>query len=132
GGLTIIPGGVKSTACIVSGGRTQWANLYNACFLTFYLLVGRSVINMLPYSALGAIIIYTGYKLCAPKVWKHVAHIGSEQLYVFTTTVLVTISTDLLWGIAAGIVAKLLIEASILMTVVRGRPEEHESVGLSL
>ena len=30
GGLTIIPGGVKSTTCILSGGRTQWANFYNA------------------------------------------------------------------------------------------------------
>ena len=105
GGLTIIPGGVKSTACIVGGGRTQWANLYNAGFLILFVLLGRGVINLMPMSALGAIVIYTGYKLCAPKVWKHVAHIGSEQLFVFATTVLVTVSTDLLWGIAAGIAA---------------------------
>ena len=110
GGLTIIPGGVKSTTCIFSGGRTQWANFYNACFLIVYLLLGRNLINLMPLSVLGAIVLYTGYKLCAPKVWKHVAHIGSEQLFVFTTTVLVTVTTDLLWGIAAGIVAKLLLE----------------------
>ena len=103
GGLTIIPGGVKSTTAILAGARTQWANFYNACFLIVYLLLGRNLINMMPYTALGAIVLYTGYKLCAPKVWKHVAHIGSEQLFVFTTTVLVTVSTDLLWGIAAGI-----------------------------
>jgi carbonic anhydrase len=30
GGLTIIPGGVKSTTAILSGARTQWANFYNA------------------------------------------------------------------------------------------------------
>lgn len=128
GGLTIIPGGVKSTACIVGGGRTQWANFYNACFLVMYLLLGRSVINLIPLSALGAIVIYTGYKLCAPKVWRHVAHIGSEQLFVFCTTVLVTVSTDLLWGIAAGILAKLLLESSIVTKVVRDRPEGGESV----
>jgi carbonic anhydrase len=128
GGLTIIPGGVKSTACIVGGGRTQWANFYNACFLIIYVLLGRGVINLMPLSALGAIVIYTGYKLCAPKVWKHVAHIGSEQLFVFSITVLVTVSTDLLWGIAAGIVAKLLLEASIMAKVVRDRPEGHEAV----
>lgn len=122
GGLTIIPGGVKSTACIVGGGRTQWANFYNACFLILYLLLGRNVINMMPMSALGAIVIYTGYKLCAPKVWRHVAHIGREQLFVFSTTVLVTVTTDLLWGIAAGILTKLLLEASIVTKVVRDRP----------
>jgi MFS superfamily sulfate permease-like transporter len=128
GGLTIIPGGVKSTACIVGGGRTQWANFYNACFLIVYILLGRSVINLMPFSVLGAIIIYTGYKLCAPKVWKHVAHIGSEQLFVFTATVLVTVTTDLLWGIAAGILAKLVLEATILANVVRGRAEGREPV----
>ena len=129
GGLTIIPGGVKSTACIVGGGRTQWANFYNACFLTIYLLLGRGLINLIPMSALGAIIIYTGYKLCAPKVWKHVAHIGSEQLFVFATTVLVTVSTDLLWGIASGIVAKLLLEATILSNVERIRGKGRASFG---
>jgi carbonic anhydrase len=130
GGLTIIPGGVKSTACILAGGRTQWANFYNACFLIIYLLIGRNLINMMPYSALGAIVLYTGYKLCAPKVWKHIAHIGSEQLFVFTTTVLVTVTTDLLWGIAAGILAKLLFELVTVACVVRGRQGGREPIGL--
>ena len=132
GGLTIIPGGVKSTACIMAGGRTQWANFYNASFLIIYLVLGRSVINMMPYSALGAVVLYTGFKLCAPKVWKHVAHIGSEQLLVFTTTVLVTVTTDLLIGIAAGIVAKLLLEAVIVARVERGNPDGREPIGLTL
>jgi carbonic anhydrase len=130
GGLTIIPGGVKSTTSILSGGRTQWANFYNACFLIIYLLLGRGLINMMPYTVLGAIVLYTGYKLCAPKVWKHVAHVGSEQLFVFTTTVLVTVTTDLLWGIAAGIVAKLILEIVMVAQIERGRPEGHEPLGL--
>jgi len=110
GGLTIIPGGVKSTTCIIGGGRTQWANFYNASFLIFYLVLGRHVLNLMPLSALGAIVLFIGYKLCAPKVWKHVAHIGGEQLFVFTATVLVTVTTDLLWGIAAGMLTKLALE----------------------
>ena len=132
GGLTIIPGGVKSTACIVGGGRTQWANFYNAMFLILYIVIGRSVINLMPLSALGAIVIYTGYKLCAPKVWKHIAHIGSEQLFVFTATVLVTLTTDLLWGIAAGIVAKLLLEVVDPGAVERGRPKGTSPFGLAV
>jgi MFS superfamily sulfate permease-like transporter len=130
GGLTIIPGGVKSTTAILAGARTQWANFYNACFLIAYLLLGRNLINLMPYTALGAIVLYTGYKLCAPKVWKHVAHIGSEQLFVFTTTVLVTVTTDLLWGIFAGIAAKLVLEMVLVARVERSRPEGHEPVGL--
>jgi carbonic anhydrase len=119
GGLTIIPGGVKSTACIVGGGRTQWANFYNSMFLILYIVVGRNVINMMPLSALGAIVIYTGYKLCAPKVWKHIAHIGGEQLFVFTVTVIATLSTDLLWGITIGMLTKLALEAWITVRAQR-------------
>ena len=132
GGLTIIPGGVKSTTAILSGARTQWANFYNASFLILYLLLGRNLINMIPHSALGAIVLFTGYKLCAPKVWKHIAHIGGEQLFVFTTTVLVTVTTDLLWGIAAGIVAKLLLEVAIVTRVERGNPDGREPIGRML
>jgi carbonic anhydrase len=132
GGLTIIPGGVKSTTAILSGARTQWANFYNACFLIVYLLLGRELINMMPVTVLGAIVLFTGYKLCAPKVWKHMAHVGGEQLFVFTTTVLVTVTTDLLWGIAAGIVAKLILEAIIVARVQRGGAEGHEPAGLKV
>jgi carbonic anhydrase len=109
GGLTIIPGGVKSTACIMGGGRTQWANFYNACFLLVYLLLARPIINLMPYSVLASMLIFTGYKLCRPKVWKHVAHIGAEQIFVFTVTVVATLATDLLWGIVTGLVTKWLV-----------------------
>jgi MFS superfamily sulfate permease-like transporter len=109
GGLTIIPGGVKSTACVVGGGRTQWANFYNACFLLLFLFVGQSVINRIPLCVLAAVLIYTGYKLCKPAIWRHMAHIGPEQLLLFGFTVVVTLATDLLVGIIAGIVLKLAI-----------------------
>src|SRR3954471_23558380 len=56
-------------------------------------------------------LIFTGYKLCGPKVWKHVAHIGWEQLAIFAITVVATLSTDLLWGIIIGIAAKFMLAA---------------------
>jgi carbonic anhydrase len=109
GGLTIIPGIVKSTANIMGGGRTQWANFFNACFLLTLLIFGRDLINMVPKAVLAAILVFIGFKLCRPKVWVKVAHIGTEQLLVFTVTVLVTVSTDLLIGIFAGIAMELVI-----------------------
>ncbi|REK15602.1 MAG: SulP family inorganic anion transporter [Planctomycetota bacterium] len=103
GGLTIIPGIVKSTANILGGGRTQWANFYNACFLLSFLFFARGLINMVPTCVLASILIFIGYKLCRPKVWKHMASVGKEQLFIFATTVVVTVSTDLLIGLAAGV-----------------------------
>lgn len=109
GGLTIIPGGVKSKACIVAGGRTLWANFYNAIFLLIFMFAAKDLINYIPLSALAAVLIFTGYKLCEPRIWRHVAHIGPEQLFVFATTVVVTLTTDLLWGIIAGVAVKLVV-----------------------
>jgi MFS superfamily sulfate permease-like transporter len=88
GGLTIIPGIVKSTANIIGGGRTQWANFYNACFLLSFLFLGRDLINLVPMAVLASILVYIGFKLCRPKVWWNVAQVGTEQLFVFTVTVL--------------------------------------------
>lgn len=113
GGLTIIPGGVKSTTCIVAGGKTLWANFYNAIFLILYLFLGKALINLIPLSALAAIVVFIGYKLCRPKVWRNVAQIGSEQLLVFSTTVVVTVSTDLLLGIISGMALELLLNLSL-------------------
>ena len=39
-----------------------------------------------PVRALAAILIYTGYKMCEPKIWRHIAHIGREQIFLFATT----------------------------------------------
>ncbi|MGB9303609.1 MAG: SulP family inorganic anion transporter [Mycobacterium sp.] len=109
GGLTIIPGMVKSTANVLAGGRTQWANFYNACFLLTFVLLGRHVIDMVPMAVLAAILVFIGYKLCKPALWVKVARIGTEQFVVFVTTLLVTVTTDLLIGIVTGVVLELLL-----------------------
>ena len=105
GGLTIIPGGVKSKANIAAGGRTLWANFTNAVCLVIYLLVGATWINMIPLGVLAAVLIYTGWKMCEPLVWRHMAHIGAEQVIIFSFTIVTTLLTDLLVGIAAGVAA---------------------------
>jgi carbonic anhydrase len=123
GGLTIIPGIVKSTANILGGGRTQWANFYNACFLLMFLVFARDLINMVPTCVLASILVFVGYKLCKPKVWMHMAKIGKEQFAIFATTVLVTVSTDLLLGIIAGVAMKFALCAWYNLTSVADRSQ---------
>lgn len=114
GGLTIIPGIVKSTANIIGGGRTLWANFYNAAALILLLSVGRALINQVPFAVLASILVFIGWKLCGPKVWIQVSSIGPEQLGVFLLTLIVTVSTDLLAGIAVGVFVKLLMNMSLI------------------
>lgn len=109
GGLTIIPGGVKSKANIASGGRTLWANFTNAFCLLVYLLLARDLIMLIPKGALAAVLIFTGWKMCEPAIWRHIASIGKEQFFVFTATIIATLATDLLWGIVIGTLLTLLL-----------------------
>jgi MFS superfamily sulfate permease-like transporter len=106
GGLTIIPGIIKSTTCIHSGGRTAWVNFYNAAFLIIFLLLASSIIKMIPLGALAAVLVHIGWKLAGPHKWRYMWSMGSEQTFVYAVTILVTVSTDLLVGILAGIILK--------------------------
>lgn len=135
GGLTIIPGGVKSKVNVAAGGRTLWANFTNAICLVLYLLVGRDVINLIPKGVLAAVLIYTGWKMCEPFIWNHMAKIGWQQFGIFAFTVFATLMTDLLWGIVAGVIAKFLLNGVMyryaLATASTGR-EPPSMLELSL
>lgn len=109
GGLTIIPGIIKSTTCITAGGRTLWVNFYNALFMTALVLFAHDSIRLIPIAALAAVLMHIAYKLAGPAQWKRISDLGTGQLLIFSTTILFTVSYDLLIGIAVGILVKVLI-----------------------
>lgn len=108
GGLTIIPGGVKSTTNIMAGGRTLWANFYYACCLALILWFGTKLINLIPLTVLAALLIWIGWQLCAPRIFQKILTIGKEQLLIAVVTAVVTLYTsDLLEGVALGTLTKI-------------------------
>ena len=118
GGLTIIPGGVKSKVNISAGGRTLWANFTNAICLLVYLLYGSTWISMIPLGVLSSVLIYTGWKMCEPLVWRQIANTGREQLVIFAFTVIVTLLTNLLIGILAGVAFTFVLDASLCRAAI--------------
>jgi len=110
GGLTIIPGGIKSTTNVLAGGRTLWANFYYACCLTIFLWFGTQAINLIPLTILAALLIWIGWQLCAPRIFFKILEVGREQLLIATVTVVVTLYTsDLLEGVVIGTVTKVVV-----------------------
>jgi len=109
GALPMISEIVRSKANIDNGARTKYANMYHGIFLLAFVLLLPFVIRMIPIAALGAMLVYTGFRLASPKEFVHTYKIGIEQLVVFVTTIVVTLATDLLIGIVSGIGLKLLI-----------------------
>jgi MFS superfamily sulfate permease-like transporter len=109
GGLPMISEIVRSSANITNGGKTQWANFFHGLFLLVFLLIGKPIIEQIPLAALAAMLIHVGFRLASPKEFKHVLEIGKAQLSIFIITLLTVLATDLIIGIAVGILTKLIL-----------------------
>lgn len=110
GGLTIIPGGVQSTANMIAGGRTLWANLYYGLFLALFVWLGTDLINQIPLTVLAALLIFIGWKLCAPRIFLKLFEIGPEQLLIAGICIAATLYTsNILSGVILGTIAKVLL-----------------------
>ncbi|MDP4998064.1 MAG: Na-translocating system protein MpsB [Saprospiraceae bacterium] len=109
GGLPMISEVARSSANVLQGGRTRWANFFHGLFLLLAALIAYPLLEMIPNAALAAILIAVGYNLAHPREFRYTYKIGAEQLAVFVTTIFFTLFEDLLIGIASG----MLLEAVI-------------------
>ena len=110
GGLPIITVIVRSTVNVNSNAKTKWSNFYHGIFLILFVLILAPVLRSIPLAALAAILVHTGYKLASPKVFKQAYDQGVEQLLFLSSTLLITLFTDLLYGILGGILVTLALQ----------------------
>jgi len=109
GGLPIITVIVRSTVNVNSNAKTKWSNFYHGLFLILFVLILAPVLRSVPLAALAAILVHTGFKLASPKVFKHAYDQGIEQLLFLSATLIITLFTDLLYGIVGGILVTLVL-----------------------
>lgn len=109
GGLPMIAEIVRSSANINNGAKTRWSNFFHGGFMLIFVAFASGMIHRIPVASLAAILVFTGFRLASPKEFKKTWEIGSDQMLIFVTTIVVTLGTDLLIGITSGVVVKLIL-----------------------
>ncbi|WP_246018899.1 SulP family inorganic anion transporter [Saccharothrix australiensis] len=116
GGLPMISEIVRSKANVDAGATSRWSNVCHGAILLLFVALVPGVVQTIPLAALAAMLVYTGFRLASPAGVRHIARIGWDQLALFTTTLLVTLATDLLVGVASGLALK------VVLHLARGVP----------
>ncbi|GAA3848996.1 SulP family inorganic anion transporter [Saccharothrix violaceirubra] len=126
GGLPMISEIVRSKANLDSGAKSRWSNVTHGIVLLLFVALIPGIVQTIPLAALGAMLVYTGFRLASPHEFRHVTKIGLDQLALFLTTLIVTLATDLLVGVASGLALKIvlhLVRGVPLPAFVRPRPQ---------
>lgn len=104
GGLPITQVIVRSSANIQSGGRTKASAFLHGALLLICAYAIPKVLNMIPLAALAAILLIVGWKLAKPALFIAMWKKGQSEFIPFAVTVVGIVLTDLLTGIALGLV----------------------------
>lgn len=126
GGLPVTSVIVRSSANLNAGAKTRISSVFHGLLLVGTVVTIPAILNLIPLSALAAILLHIGVKLASPDVLKKMWLGGWSQFVPFVVTVVAIVTTDLLIGVSIGLaVAIVFILKQSSITAVRVVRENH-------
>lgn len=107
GGIPITSVIVRTSINIQAGAKTKISTMLHGVFILFAVMLLPGALNKIPLSSLAAILIYTGYKLNKPNIYKQIYAQGSDRFIPFIVTLISIIVFNLLAGILIGLLCSL-------------------------
>jgi MFS superfamily sulfate permease-like transporter len=107
GGLPLTSVIVRTSANVNAGAKTKMSTILHGCMLLLSVAFIPKILNLIPLSALAGILIYTGFKLAKPAIFKSFYQKGWSQFLPFVITIVAILFTDLLIGIMIGLMVGL-------------------------
>ena len=108
GGLPMTSVVVRTSANNNAGAKSKMAAIIHGVLLLISVLAIPSILNKIPLATLAAILLLVGYKLAKPATFLHFWHYGKYQFVPFIATLLAVVFTDLLKGVALGIIISII------------------------
>jgi MFS superfamily sulfate permease-like transporter len=129
GGIPMTSVIVRTSANVNSGGRTKIAAIAHGIFLLIAVISIPTILNKIPLACLAAILLMIGYKLASPSVFKHMWENGRYQFVPFIVTVLAVVFTDLLKGVAIGLVVSVfyILRANLKLAYFFKKEEDQDT-----
>jgi MFS superfamily sulfate permease-like transporter len=110
---------VRSSANVEAGAKTRASAIFHAVWLLVFVSFLPSVLRFIPTASLGAVLIYTGYKLMNFSVLPELKKHGRGEVVIFFATMGTIVFVNLLTGVIFGLalaLAKLLYTTQNLET----------------
>ena len=105
---------MRSAAAIKAGGRTRFCAIICSLILLVIILFGSDFANKIPLSALAAVLFKVGADIVDTKLLKVIKFAPREDLFVMFLVFFLTITTDIIVGVIAGITLSAVIFAKQL------------------
>ncbi len=102
GGIPVTAVIVRSSANVNAGGMSKWSAIFHGLWLTIAVLMFPQALNLIPNAALAAVLVYVGYKLAKPSLFKAEWEKGRMSFLPFVITIVSILFSDLLIGIVIG------------------------------
>jgi MFS superfamily sulfate permease-like transporter len=105
GGLPMTSVVVRTSANNAAGAKSKLSAIIHGVFLLVSVFAIPTILNKIPYATLAAILLLVGYKLANPKTLKHFWEKDKIYQFIpFIATFVFVVLTDLLKGVAIGLV----------------------------
>ena len=134
GGMPMTSVIVRTSANVNSGGKTKVATIAHGTFLLVAVVAIPTILNKIPLACLAAVLLMIGYKLASPSVFKRMWDNGRYQFVPFIVTVGAVVFTDLLKGVAIGLVVSVfyILRANLKLAYFFKKQEHHEGETITM
>lgn len=109
GGLPMTSVVVRTSANNTAGAKSKMSAIIHGFLLLISVIAIPALLNKIPLATLAAVLLLVGYKLANPKILKHFWKKDKVYQFIpFILTFVAVVLTDLLKGVALGMIVNIL------------------------